>query len=293
MISIWGKVSARVFAFHEPTCLMAMMHEPNRETPPAPVNPYAAPQAEPAAAMPTAIEPPMVVRWQYPWAGAGIAVLIKVVLMVVFGSDSLDTGLYVVGNFYQGANLVIGGMGAGIVVDALRQGKFSKLMPGHWVMMIVLAMFTSQLLGEVWLQVEKDWYGTTPSPYWYWIVITVDCSMMALFFLPVVWSTTEPIRWKIFAWLSLIVTLMTLIQLPLIPFLNNNHFVNQIASLGHMARTLGGPGLIVALFLLVILEYAFDRPRVRTRDGFHWLGIYGPFVLVLILAAMAGAFSGL
>ncbi|WP_105350523.1 MULTISPECIES: hypothetical protein [Pirellulaceae] len=268
-----------------------MMPEPNSETPPAPGNPYAAPQAETADVVTTEIEPPMVVRWQYPWIGAGVAVLTKVILMAVLDTNLSSIPLYVFGNLYQAANLAIGGMGAGIVVDALRQGKFSKLMPGHWVMMIVLATFTSQLTGEIWQQIETGSLGSIRSSSWYWVTLLVDCSMMALFFLPVAWTTTEPLRWKIFAWLCLIVSLMTLIQLPLIPFLENNHFVNRIAWLGHMARTLGGPGLIVVLLLLFIIEYVFDRARVRTRDGYHWLGIYGPCVLVLILAAMAGAFS--
>lgn len=266
-----------------------MMQEPNREAPPAPVNPYAAPQAETADVVTTAIEPPMVVRWQYPWIGAGIAVLIKVILMGLFDGAWFGTPLYLFGNLYQGANLAIGGMGAGIVVDALRQGKFSKLMPGHWVMMMMFAMFTSQLIGELWTQFEADSPGNIRSTSWYWITLVVDNSMMALFFLPVVWMTTEPLRWKIFAWLSLIVALMTLIQLPLIPFMGNP-FVNQIVGLSHASRSMGTFGLIVALILLVIIEYVFDKARVKTRDGYHWLGIYGPFVLVLILAAMAGAF---
>ncbi|WP_207397922.1 hypothetical protein [Bremerella alba] len=265
-----------------------MIKEPTGQLPQSPFNPYAAPRAE-AAAVPV-VDQPFRVHTVLVLCGGFLGLLITGVhLFATRSVPSLApmTALIAMLEVCQG---VLAGMGVGIFVDSLLQRKFSRLAPGHWFLLLIVARLAGQFGAEIWNNSEDFQIGTGSFSAWYYAETLIYNGLAIVMLLPIVLTTTEPLRWKAYAWAMLFFSLVAILQFPMASY-NETMVLGTTATFFTVTASLGAMVLAVALFALVIVEFVVDRPRASSRDLYHWLGVFSPAVLTILAIVISMAIT--
>lgn len=271
------------------TYLSLMIKEPTGQLPQSPFNPYATPRTE-TAEVATA-DQPFRVHGILVLCGGFLGLLITPILLIATQPVvSSIPPIYFVLAFLEICKGVLAGMGVGILVDSLLQEKFSRLAPGHWFLLLTVASLAGQYGAESWINSEDLQIGTASFGAWYFAEMVINQGLSILLLTPIVLTTAEPLRWKALAWGMLAFSLVVLLQFPMALF-DQVMVLDMISMVLMMTAALGGYALAVALFAVVIVEFSVDHPRVKSRDRYHWLGIFGPAGLTFLMIAIGVAFG--
>ncbi len=261
-----------------------MMHQPNGDLPPTPFNPYAAPRTEtmpPDAPVEGSFRPSGIIVL----CGAILGVLVSYFSILAWQGSVDLTGPFVVMMLVELAKGALAGAGIGILLDALLQRKFAQLAPGHWFLLLLLASMIAQTSAEAWGTGPDIEISFTSFGAWYFVQTVVYQSLVLVLMTPIALTTAEPIRWKALIWGMLLLAVVSLLQFPSAIF-------DQVAVLGMISiilmtsSALGSFALAVAVLVMIVVEATTDRPRTKSRDRYHWLGIFGPAGLTFLLIVL-------
>lgn len=182
------------------------------------------------------------------------------------------------------------GLGAAILVDSLLQGKFSQLAPGHWFLLLMVASLAGQYGAQWWDNSADVQLGTTSFGMWYLIQAVTYNGLLILILTPIVLVSGEPLRWKALAWATMAFALLSLLQFPS-ALLDGMMMLDMISSVLMMTSTFGGFALGVAIVAMAIGEFVIDSPRAKSRDRYHWIGIFSPAALTFLMIAIGIGFG--
>lgn len=248
-------------------------------------NPYEAPQVEETVAPETDVV--FRVRPLFALAGGVLGLMATMIAFVVAGvalsvTDRSTSSLSTMLHTYEldAIATILGGIGVGILVDALLQRKLPWLMPGHWFLMLMvvspIARYGTTLVEtNTNLEISATLLGE-----WHFVQIAVYLVLVLLLLAPIALTTTESRRWNRLLWSMLVLSLVILLLYP-IAFFNPPRALFLIDFSFDFLSQLGSFALGVTVFVLGALELVGNRPKAKRRDVFHWLGVFltGPLSL--------------
>jgi len=264
-----------------------MIDEPTSKLPPSPFNPYAAPHAEAAevtAGGDDAFHPHGVLVL----CGGFLGLLAAGLHLAVSKSVTELPPIFAVLSLLEVGKGILAGMGVGILVDSLLQRKFSRLAPGHWFLVLVVANLAAQAGASLWADSPDLEIGFTSFGSWYFAQTMIHHGLSLVLMTPIVLASAEPLRWRALAWGIVAHSVLSLLQFPLAYF---DQVMAVIVSVLMVTATLGGFLIGLAMFALVIVEFAVDRQRAKSRDLCHWLGIFGPVGLTFLMIVLGMGFG--
>ncbi len=212
------------------------------------------------------------------WCGAALGLAAGVAMeLESLGEISLTSITAVSFLILHTAYGVMAGLGLALLLDSIRQEKFSRLLPGHWRLITTacyfVALWADLLIDRQPIVLSDRSPMITTSTY----VICGYYGLMGLFFLAVVLTTKETKLWQSFAYVSLVGAGAMLVLQPLLAIPD---FPKPIL----LVLGIGGMLLVTVAFVLAICGVVFDLIQKRPRDLLHWVGIVVPYLLPLLLA---------
>ncbi|WDI43325.1 hypothetical protein [Bremerella sp. P1] len=255
----------------------------------AAVNPYATPRSETGKLAET-VDQSFRPRTVPLFCGVLLGLLAEYVGFLALHSGMDLTPATMVMTFLELSKGMLAGIGVGIFVDSLLQKKVSLLAPGHWFLLLMVASRAAQFGSDVWGTGEDIEIGFTSFGMWYVVQTTINQTLVLLLLTPIALTTAEPLYWKALAWSILAFGVVVLLQFPA-AMLDQLAVLGMISHILLIASTFGGFILGVAIFVLAIGELALDRPRAKSRDRYHWIGIFGPAGLTFLMIVLGIGFG--
>lgn len=181
-------------------------------------------------------------------------------------------------------DVVIGaqfGISAYVLLLAVYRKQVRAIAPGHWLAVATLGVYLGELLSSPW----RDQLGFIVGVNGFFMAQIVSGMVRHLFgavcFGTIGYFTTEPPRWKFYAWLCVLFYVLSLLNIPLslLHARGDSELLYQ-ALWADRTAALSAFWLCRVTFLILILGEVATKVK---RDPLHWSAIGLAFVAQVLL----------
>lgn len=171
-------------------------------------------------------------------------------------------------------DVVIGaqfGISGYVLLLAVYRKQVRAIAPGHWLTAATLGVYLGELLSSPW----RDQLGFIVGVNGFFMAQIISGTVRHLFgatcFGTIGYFTTEPFRWKFYAWLCVLFYVFSLLNIPLslLHARGGSELLYQVL-LADRTAALGAFWLCRVTFLILILGEAASKVK---RDRLHWSAI--------------------
>jgi len=243
-------------------------------------NPFESPQLDETVT--PATEEVLHFRWIFAFSGGAFGLIAKIIISgatgnsfmkVVSSRSSPSTSDTLAQHGPEVLEAILAGIGIGILFDSLLQRKLSRLMPGHWLLLMLVATLSGRWAWEV------VSYHTPAIPMGVFDIRLyaediVSNALAMLFFVPVALSTWETGKWKEVAWARVIIGVLAVLTVSM-ETIEEPLWVVHIKSFMDDLLVVCQSVWIIVVFILGVEEVCTKRDEAKRRDAFHWLGLVG------------------
>ena len=173
------------------------------------------------------------------------------------------------------------GISGYVLLLAVYRKQVRAIAPGHWLAVATLGVYLGDILSSPW----RNQLGFIIGVNGFFMAQIVSGTVRHLFgaicFGTIGYFTTEPFRWKFYAWLCVFFYALSLLNIPLSLLYARGgfEFLSQ-ALWADRAATLGAFWLCRVTFFILILGEVTSKVK---RDRLHWSAIGLAFVAQVLL----------